>query len=211
MHIKLLFLVVLCYCFCTCLWKNLISDAVYIRTGFSWTSWNPQAFLKGLKNLSIKISVSFLFSEIPDLESYFRVVVCKSNNFLVTCYVLMTGLKANQNPSITWCTHCSDLEITANQIIFHIFQQKSSGLHTRLTMVNYRRPFSDLCWGEGALAHRLHITPAYPGMIVNNLFLNIRVIFNYSFTVVRFVEMNFEQFHQQSKPYIAHCSSTFLP
>ena len=46
-------------------------------------------------------------------------------------------------------------------------------------------------------------------MIVNNLFLHIRVIFNYSFTVVRFVEMNFEQFHQQSKPYIAHCSSTF--
>ena len=49
-------------------------------------------------------------------------------------------------------------------------------------------------------------------MIVNNLFLHICVIFNYSFTVVRFVEiMNFEQFHQQSKPYIAHCSSTFPP
>ena len=181
----------------------------------------------------------------------------------------MTGPKANQNPAITWCTHCSDLEITANQIIFHIFQQKSSGIHTKLAMVNHRCPFSDFYCGEGALVHRLHNIPAYPGMIcehiyiyiyiffffffvnnlniyalatllhvlllkycniryvflscveiktiiiiiiimiVNNLFLHIRVIFNYSFTVVRFVEMNFEQFHQQSKPYIAHCSSTF--
>ena len=71
-------------------------------------------------------------------------------------WVLMTGPEANQNPSITWCTHCSDLQITANQIIFHIFQEKSRGLHTRLPMLNHRRPFSDFYWGEGALVHRLH-------------------------------------------------------
>ena len=68
----------------------------------------------------------------------------------------MTGPKANQNPSTSWCTHCNDLQITANQIIFHIFQEKSRGLHTRLPMVHHRRPFSDSYWGEGALVHRLH-------------------------------------------------------
>ena len=73
------------------------------------------------------------------------VVVHKGNNFLVTSYVLTTGPKANQNPSITWC---SDLRITANQIIFHTFQEKAHGLHTRLSTVNHRRPFSDFYWGE---------------------------------------------------------------
>ena len=52
--------------------------------------------------------------------------VCQLDTKSHNCFawVLMTGPKANQNPSITWCTHCSDLQITANQIIFHIFQEK---------------------------------------------------------------------------------------
>ena len=29
---------------------------------------------------------------------------------LLFAWVLMTGPEANQNPSITWCTHCSDLQ-----------------------------------------------------------------------------------------------------
>ena len=40
---------------------------------------------------------------------------------------------------------------------------------------------------------------AYTGMIVFNLLPNIYKLF--SITVVRFVEMNFEQFQQQSQPY----------
>ena len=165
----------------------------------------------------------------------------------------------NQNPSIAWCTHCSDLQITANQIIFHIFQEKSCGFHTRLPMVNHRCPFSDFYWGEGALVHRLHpwhylyvfwsrrsftdpiccnfcmVLSMFYRLVLANFFIfsarhqldtinslgllpprrhvvwRDSVIFNYCFTIVRFVEMNFEQFHQQSQPYIAHCSSTFLP
>ena len=44
MHIKFLLPVGLYYCFCRCLWQDLISDAVDIRTGFSLTSLKPKAY-----------------------------------------------------------------------------------------------------------------------------------------------------------------------
>ena len=53
-----------------------------------------------------------------------------------------------EHPSFTWC---SDLQVTANQIIYHTFREKSHGLHTRLAMPNHRGPFSDFSWGEGGL------------------------------------------------------------
>ena len=104
-------------------------------------------------SISVKIfSVSFLFFSLAkslDLKSYMHVVVFECEDFLVACYVLMTGPKANQTPSFTWC---SDLQVTANQIILHIFQEQSRGLHTRLATVNHRRPFSDFSSGYRCLA-----------------------------------------------------------
>ena len=55
-------------------------------------------------------------------------------------------------PFPTWC---SDLRVTANQIIFHTFRGKSRGLHTRLATVNHRRLFSDFSCREGESVHRL--------------------------------------------------------
>ena len=78
-----------------------------------------------------------------------HVVVFECEDFLVACYVLMTGPKANQTPSFT---RCSDLQVTANQIILHIFQEQSRGLHTRLATVNHRHPFSDFSSGYRCLA-----------------------------------------------------------
>ena len=91
---------------------------------------------------------SFLWQKSLDLKSYMHVLVFEREDFLVACYVLMTGPKANQTPSFTWC---SDLRVTANQIILHIFQEQSRGLHTWLATVNHKRPFSDFSSGEGGL------------------------------------------------------------
>ena len=83
---------------------------------------------------------SFLSPKSLNLKSYMHVVVCECDDFLVACYVLTKGPKANQNPSLTCC---SNLWGKANQIIFHTFREKSQGLHTRLATVNHRHPFSD--------------------------------------------------------------------
>ena len=94
---------------------------------------------------------SFLFSgKIPGSQKLHAcsVLVFECEDFLVACYVLTTGPKANQTPSFTWC---SDLRVTANQIILHIFQEQSRGLHTWLATVNHKRPFSDFSSGEGGL------------------------------------------------------------
>ena len=42
---------------------------------------------------------SFLSPKSLDLKSYMHVVVCECDDFLVACYVLTKGPKANQNPS----------------------------------------------------------------------------------------------------------------
>ena len=113
---------------------------------FLWPLWSLKPFSTAKEPFNKDFSFFSNFSPKSGvLKSYVGVVVHKGNNFLVTSYVLTTGPKANQNPSITWC---SDLRITANQIIFHTFQEKSHGLHTRLSTVNHRRPFSDFYWGE---------------------------------------------------------------
>ena len=71
-----------------------------------------------------------------------RVVVSECDDFLVARYVLTTDPKANQNPSFT---SCSDLRVTANQII-------TWPPFTRLATVNHRRPFSGLYTGYHCLA-----------------------------------------------------------
>ena len=130
-HIDLLFILVLC--FCRCLW-------LFTRR-FFFVLFEALNFLVWLRNLSIKIFVSFLFSEIPGSEyQYMRGVVRRCDYFLIVCYVLTTGSKAIQNTSFRWC---SDLRVTANQIIFHTFREKPRGLHTRLATVDYRRPLSE--------------------------------------------------------------------
>ena len=72
-----------------------------------------------------------------DLKSYMRVVVSECDDFLIA-YVLTTGPRANQNPSFTWF---NDLQVTANQIILHIFREQSRGLHSRLATVNHKHRF----------------------------------------------------------------------
>ena len=76
----------------TCLWQDLISDAVYIRTDLYL--FEVLSFLVWLLNLSIKISLSFLFSgENPGSEKLhacsFNVSEC--DDFLVASYVLTTA------------------------------------------------------------------------------------------------------------------------
>ena len=112
---------------------------------FLWPLWSLMLFSTTKEPFNKDFSFFFFSPKSWDLKSFMSVVVRKGNNFLVTCYVLTNGPKANQNPSITWC---SDLRATATQINFHTFQEKSHGLHTRLSTVNHRRPFSDFYWGE---------------------------------------------------------------
>ena len=59
-------------------------------------------------------------------------------NFYWTHLIFVLILTFNQKPSFTWC---SDLRVTANQIMFHTFREKSRGLHTRLATENLRRHF----------------------------------------------------------------------
>ena len=106
-------------CFCRCLWQDLISDAVYSRTGFSLTSLKPKASMK--EPFVTKILVDFLFSEISGSE---KLQTCSFPWiwwFSGSLLCLTKGPKANQNPSFTWC---SDLRVTANQVIFHTFRKK---------------------------------------------------------------------------------------
>ena len=139
MHIELLFPVVS---------VGVFDKAVYIKTGFSLTPfWSLKLFSTAKEPFNKDFSFfSFLRNTWIWIATYYA-----------TCYVLTTGPKANQNLSFTWC---SDVRVTANrQIIFHTFLEKSRGLHTRLTTVNHRRPFSDFSWGEGGSAHRLSNVP----------------------------------------------------
>ena len=109
-----LFPVVLC--FCRRLWQDLISDAVYIRTGFSLTSfWSLKLFSTAKEPFVTKISVDFLFSEISGSEKH--VVVRECDDFLVPCYVWRLTLKPIKIRHL-WC---SDPRVIANQIIFHNF------------------------------------------------------------------------------------------
>ena len=132
MHIELLFPVVLCLC--RCLWMPFILELVFL-----WPLWSLKLFSTAKEPFNKDFSFfSFLRNTWIWIATYYA-----------TCYVLTTGPKANQNLSFTWC---SDVRVRANrQIIFHSFLEKSRGLHTRLTTVNHRRPFSDFSWGEGGL------------------------------------------------------------
>ena len=49
----------------------------------------------------MKILVLFFSPKSLDLNSYMRVVVNGCDDFLIACYVLTTGPKANQKPSFT--------------------------------------------------------------------------------------------------------------
>ena len=69
-----------------------------------------------------------------------RGVVRGCDYFFIVCYVLTTGSKAIQNTSVR---RCSDLRVTADQIIFHTFPEKPRCLYTRLATVDYRRPLSE--------------------------------------------------------------------
>jgi len=70
----------------------------------------------------MKILVLFFPPKSVDLNSRMRVVVGVCDDFLIACYVLTTGPKANQ-------------------IMFHTFRKKSRGLHTRLATENLRPLF----------------------------------------------------------------------
>lgn len=115
-----------------------------------WPLWSLKHFVMAKEPFNKDFS--FLSPKSLNLKSYMYVVVCECDDFLVACYVLTKGPKANQNPSLTCC---SNLWGKANQIIFHTFREKSRGLHTRLATVNHRHPFSDFFWREGAAVHRL--------------------------------------------------------
>ena len=103
-----------------------------------WPLWSLKHFMMAKEPFNKDFS--FLSPKSLNLKSYMHVVVCECDDFLVACYVLTKGPKANQNPSLTCC---SNLWGKANQIIFHTFWEKSRGLHTRLATVNHRHPFSD--------------------------------------------------------------------
>ena len=117
-----------------------------LKSVFLWPLWS----LKLFSTATEPFNKDFRFF------SFLRNTWIWITTYFATCYVLTTSPKANQNLSFTWC---SDLRVTANQIIFHTFLEKSRGLHTRLATVNHRRPFSDFSWGEGESAHRLSNVP----------------------------------------------------
>ena len=122
--------------FCRCLiWSGVGCRlaAVFLRPLWS--------LKERLKNLWMKILVLFFSPKSLDLNSYMHLVVGECYDFLIACYVLTTGPKANQKPSFKWC---SDLRVTANQIMFHTFREKSRGRHTRLATENLRRLFPAL-------------------------------------------------------------------
>ena len=83
---------------------------------------------------------------------HLHIVVCECDDFLIACYVLRRGPRASRNHSFTLC---NDLQVTANQIIFHTSCEKSLSLDTLLAMENHRRPFSDFFRGKGEAVHRL--------------------------------------------------------
>ena len=92
---------------------------------------------RGSVCLRWRLSGSSLCTDPPPLRKNAK--SCQCDDFQIACYVLTTGPKTNQNTLFAWC---SGLRVTANQIIFHTLREKSRGLHTRLTTVNHRRPFS---------------------------------------------------------------------
>ena len=51
--------------------------------------------------------------------------------------------------------------------------------------------------------------PAYPGMSLWSICLIHNIYKLFSMALVRFVEMNFEQFHQQSQPYAIRVPEKF--
>ena len=133
-----LFPVVLTFCtdgVCDGIWSGVgcCLAAVFLRPLWS--------LKERLKNLWMKILVLFFSPKSLDLNSYMHLVVGECYDFLIACYVLTTGPKANQKPSFKWC---SDLRVTANQIMFHTFREKSRGRHTRLATENLRRLFPAL-------------------------------------------------------------------
>ena len=143
MNIELLHVFPVVLCFCRCIVVTGFDLGCHLALVFLWPLWSLKLF-RMAKEPFQKRSL--------ELNSYIHVVVRDCDNFPIACYVLTTGPKANQNPSFTWY---SDLWVTANQIIFHTFWEKSHGLHTWLAMVNHRCPFCNFFWGEGAAVHRL--------------------------------------------------------
>ena len=137
-------------------WCHSSSQNVGACVLFLSSNWESETFFK----IGLLYTEQEKYSYKPILKEKIHVLMqvfpLDTESHSCFTWVLMTGPKANHNPSIPRCTHCCDLQITANQISFHIFQEKSRGLHRRLLMVNHRRPFSDFYWGEGALVHRLH-------------------------------------------------------
>ena len=85
-----------------------------------------------------------------------HVVVCECDDFLVAFYVLTTDPKANQNPSFTWC---SDLRVTANQIILHTFRNQSRGLHIyTISNSESQTPLLKFFLRGGRSVHRLSLS-----------------------------------------------------
>ena len=120
--VMLLFPVVLCFCKCLWIWSRMlfISEPVFL-----WPLWSLKLFSTA-KDPFNKDFTFFSLLQNPGSEKLHAcsqcVVVHECDDFMVTCYVLTTGPKANQNTSFTWC---SDLQVSANQIIFHTFWKKS--------------------------------------------------------------------------------------
>ena len=84
------------------------------------------------------------------------VVVCECDDFLAACYVLMTGPKVNPNPSFTWC---SDLQVTANQIILHTFRNQPRGLHIyTISNSESQTPLLKFFLRRGRSVHRLSLS-----------------------------------------------------
>ena len=83
---------------------------------FLWPLWSLKLFSTARDPL-IKDSSKSL-----DLNNCVGVVVRECDEFLIGRYVLMTGPTANQNLSLA--TYWSDLQVIANQIIFHTFWEK---------------------------------------------------------------------------------------
>ena len=88
---------------------------------FLWPLWNLKLFSTAKKPFVTKILVDFLFSEISGSEKLHTCSCPWMWWFSGSLTCLTTGPKAKQSPSFTWC---SDLRVTANQVIFHTFREK---------------------------------------------------------------------------------------
>ena len=88
MHIELLFPVVLCYCMC--LWQDLISDAIYIRTDFLLPLWSLKLFSTAKEPFNKDFSFFSYFSgKIPGSEKLHATWFASANSPLVNHDILL--------------------------------------------------------------------------------------------------------------------------